>query len=158
MELSIFEISLRLGAALGLSALIGVERQFRQKPAGIRTNGLVGVGSALMTIVGIMGAQGAGADPTRIASIVVQGIGFLGAGIIIQASGGIRGLTTAATLWVVAGIGIACGFGFWAPAALVTALVLILLAIFGPLDVKLEEEGEKGTHPLFGRKNNRSPR
>ncbi len=152
MELSLLDISVRLGAATILSALIGMERQFRQKPAGSRTNGLVGLGSAAMTLTGLMVAQGIpDADVTRIASVVVQGIGFLGAGVIIQAAGSVRGLTTAATMWVVAGIGIACGFGFWQVALLVTILVLALLLIFGPLDTAIEEEGEK-RFSVFGKK------
>ena len=152
MELSLFDISLRLGVATILSALIGMERQFRRKPAGSRTNGLVGLGSAAMTLTGLMIANGMpDADVTRIASVVVQGIGFLGAGVIIQAAGSVRGLTTAATMWVVAGIGIACGFGFWQVALLVTILVLALLLIFSPLDAAIEEEGEK-RFSVFGKK------
>lgn len=153
MDLSFQEIALRLVAATVLSGVIGIERQFRRKPAGFRTNGLVGLGSALMTLVGVMAASDmAGVDSTRMGSIVIQGIGFLGAGVIIQASGAVRGLTTAATLWIAAGIGIACGFGFWQAALLTTILVFILLIIFDPFDAKLEEEGEKGM--LFGMNTN----
>ena len=152
MELSLFDISVRLGVATILSALIGMERQFRRKPAGSRTNGLVRLGSAAMTLTGVMVANGMPeSDVTRIASVIVQGIGFLGAGVIIQAAGSVRGLTTAATMWVVAGIGIACGFGFWQVALLVTILVLALLLIFGPLDAAIEEEGEKH-FSVFGKK------
>ncbi|HWQ99757.1 MAG TPA: MgtC/SapB family protein [Candidatus Methylomirabilis sp.] len=152
MELTLQDIALRLGVAMLLSGLIGVERQIRQKPAGFRTNGLVGLGSAAMTIAGLMLARDmVGVDPTRIASIVVQGVGFLGAGAIIQSAGSVHGLTTAATLWVVAGIGIAAGFGLWQIALLVTLFVLILLVIFGPLDARIEEGG-KGGFTLFRKK------
>lgn len=155
MELSLYDIAIRLGAATVLSALIGMERQFRHKPAGSRTNGLVGLGAAAMTLTGLMIANGMpGADVTRIASVVVQGIGFLGAGVIIQAAGSVRGLTTAATLWVVAGIGIACGFGYWSVALLVSILVLALLLIFGHLDSAIDEEAEKGIG-FFGKSHRR---
>jgi len=142
MELTLMEIVLRLVLAALLSGLIGIEREMRQKPAGVRTNALIGLGSSLMTLCGIYISSFAPAisDPSRIASIVVQGIGFLGAGAIIQASGSVRGLTTAATMWVVAGIGIACGFGFYWPAAITAFIVFVLLAIFGPLDAKLMGE------------------
>jgi putative Mg2+ transporter-C (MgtC) family protein len=144
MDLSFQEIAIRLVLATLLSGVIGIERQFRHKPAGFRTNGLVGLGAGLMTLTGILAAQNTmGVDSTRIASIVVQGIGFLGAGAIIQSAGAIRGLTTAATLWLAAGIGIACGFGFWQAALLATGLVLVLLVIFDPIDARIEEEGDK---------------
>src|SRR3989344_1246987 len=153
MDLSLLELTLRLTAATLLSGIIGIERQLHHKPAGFRTNGLVGLGSAVMTIVGITAAKDMpGVDPTRIASIVVQGIGFLGAGLIIQSSGAVRGLTTAATLWVVAGIGIACGFGMWQVALLAAALVLVLLVIFDPLDAKIDEEGDKKSMSFFRKK------
>jgi putative Mg2+ transporter-C (MgtC) family protein len=153
MELSLTEIAIRLFSATVLTSILGIERELHQKPAGLRTCGLVGVGSALMTLMGVMAAmQTPGIDQTRIASIVVQGIGFLGAGVIIQASGAIHGLTTAATLWVVAAIGIACGFGLWQPALLVTIISLILLAIFGPIDAKFEETCKDGFKGIFKRK------
>jgi putative Mg2+ transporter-C (MgtC) family protein len=153
MDLSLLDIALRLAAATLLSGIIGIERRLHHKPAGFRTNGLVGLGSAAMTLVGLMAASSTpGADPTRIASIVVQGIGFLGAGLIIQSAGAVRGLTTAATLWVVAGIGIACGFGMWHVAAIVAMLVLVLLVIFDPLDAKIEEESEKNGTSFFRKK------
>jgi putative Mg2+ transporter-C (MgtC) family protein len=137
------DIAIRLIIATILSALIGVERQVHGKAAGIRTNALVGLGSAAMTLSGILIAASSTSstvvDPTRMASIIIQGIGFIGAGAIIQASGAVRGLTTAATLWVVAGIGIACGFGLWEVALMVTLLVLILLIIFRYIDAEAEK-------------------
>ena len=140
-------IFLRLVFATILCGLIGIEREVRNKPAGIRTNALIGLGAALMSVMGAEIARTAPGvtDPSRIASIVVQGIGFLGAGTIIQARGSVHGLTTAATMWVVAGIGIACGLGFYGPAILVTLIVLLLLVVFGRLDAKLLKE-EKGNH------------
>jgi putative Mg2+ transporter-C (MgtC) family protein len=142
-NISFEDIAVRLIIATVLSSLIGVERQVHGKSAGLRTNALVGLGSAAMTLSGILMADSAVGssvvDPTRMASIIIQGIGFIGAGTIIQASGAIRGLTTAATLWVVAGIGIACGFGLWEIALIVTALVLILLVIFRYIDTEAEK-------------------
>ncbi len=139
MDLSMYEIGLRLVVATILCGLIGIEREYRKKPAGVRTNALIGLGASLMTLAGLYAASlaPASSDPGRIASIVVQGIGFLGAGAIIQSSGSVRGLTTAATMWVVAGIGIVCGFGYYLPAIYTSVIVIILLAIFGPIDAKL---------------------
>lgn len=139
MELTLQDMAIRLGVATLLSGLIGIEREVRQKPAGVRTNALIGLGSAVMTLSGFYAwslAPGS-TDPSRIASVVVQGIGFLGAGAIIQSSGTVRGLTTAATMWVVAGIGLACGLGFLQAAVVTTLIVLVLLAIFGPIDAKI---------------------
>lgn len=147
MELSLQEIAMRLTLAAVLTGLIGIEREVRHKPAGVRTNALIGLGAAVMTVSGLqISSLWAGAtSPDRIASIVVQGVGFLGAGAIIQASGAVRGLTTAATMWVVAGIGIAAGFGFYDIAIVTSVIVLALLAIFGPIDAQLMGlEGENG--------------
>jgi putative Mg2+ transporter-C (MgtC) family protein len=140
---SLSDITIRLVLATVLSSLIGIERQVHGKSAGLRTNALVGLGSAAMTLSGILIADAStktmAVDPTRMASIIIQGIGFIGAGAIIQASGAVRGLTTAATLWVVAGIGIACGFGLWEVAVIMTALVLIVLVIFRFIDAEADK-------------------
>jgi putative Mg2+ transporter-C (MgtC) family protein len=126
---------LRLLAAAALGGLIGLERELRDREAGFRTHILVCVGSALFTLVSAYGfrdflTSGSGvirADPTRIAAQIVTGIGFLGAGAIIRQGLSVRGLTTAATLWVAAAIGIACGAGYWAGAVIGTALTLLAL-------------------------------
>ena len=128
----------RLAMACGLGAAIGMEREIRDREAGIRTHLLVSLGSALFTIVSAYGfheflASGDNiirADPTRIAAQIVTGIGFLGAGAIIRDGLSVRGLTTAATLWVVAAIGMACGAGYYWPAVAATALTIFAL---GPL-------------------------
>lgn len=153
MELPLQEMIVRLLAAAILSGLIGIEREIRQKPAGVRTNALIGLGSAVMTLAGILAFTQfpQGSDASRIASIVVQGVGFLGAGAIIQSSGAVHGLTTAATMWVVAGIGIACGFGFYSLAGVTTLIVLVLLVIFGPLDAQLM--GDEAKQEARGLKN-----
>jgi putative Mg2+ transporter-C (MgtC) family protein len=137
-DISWGEIALRLVAAAALTGAIGLEREYRERAAGLRTHMLVGVGSALFTIVSAYAwgdfvfdrSRGTVFDPTRIAAQIVTGIGFLGAGAIIRQGLSIRGLTTAAGLWVVAAIGMAAGAGYWAAALLGTGVVLVGL---GPL-------------------------
>jgi putative Mg2+ transporter-C (MgtC) family protein len=118
------EISLRLVAALVLGALIGAEREYHRHPAGLRTMSAICVGSALFTALGTMVLN---TDPTRIAAQIVTGVGFLGAGAILRSGASIRGLTTAATIWVVAAVGMSVGFGYFILATICTALVLVLL-------------------------------
>lgn len=127
-----------LGLAFVLCALIGLERQFRQKAAGFRTHVLVGTGSATFTLVSAFGfAPVLGAevvlDPSRIAAQIVSGIGFLGAGVIFTRKNVIRGLTTAATIWVAAAVGMASGAGMPSLAIALTAVHLIALLLLGPL-------------------------
>jgi putative Mg2+ transporter-C (MgtC) family protein len=134
-SLSWQEALLRIVIAAGLGGAVGLERELRDHDAGFRTHMLVAIGSALFTIVSAYGfheflANGGAvvrADPTRIAAQIVTGIGFLGAGAIIRQGLSIRGLTTAATLWVVAAIGMAAGAGYYWGAVLTTAVVLISL-------------------------------
>jgi putative Mg2+ transporter-C (MgtC) family protein len=133
--LSGWDALLRLAMACGLGAAIGFEREIRDREAGIRTHLLVSLGSALFTIVSAYGFHAfltsgdniIRTDPTRIAAQIVTGIGFLGAGAIIREGLSVRGLTTAATLWVVAAIGMACGAGYYWPAAAATVLTLLAL-------------------------------
>jgi putative Mg2+ transporter-C (MgtC) family protein len=134
-DLSAGELALRLVAAAALGAAIGLERELREHEAGLRTHLLVSVGSALFTLASAYGFRSfltsgdavIRADPTRIAAQIVTGIGFIGAGAILRQGLTVRGLTTAATLWVVAAIGLACGAGYYYPAALTTAIVLFAL-------------------------------
>ena len=129
------EVLLRLALAGVLGASIGLERELREREAGLRTHLLVCVGSALFTIVSaygfrdflVNGGSVIRADPTRIAAQIVTGIGFLGAGAIIRQGLSVRGLTTAATLWVVAAIGVASGAGYYSAAAITTVLVILSL-------------------------------
>ena len=121
---------LRLLLAAALGAMIGFQREKSGKPAGLRTHILIGMGSALFTIVSIYGFGG-GADPARIAAGVVTGIGFIGAGVIFRGMRGdkVMGITTAASVWITAAIGLAAGAGLYimaAAAAVVTLLVLII--------------------------------
>lgn len=120
----------RITAAAGLGGVIGLERELDEKAAGLRTHMLVAVGSALFTLAGAYGFSDfprTAVDPTRVAAQVVTGIGFLGAGIIFRQGFTIRGLTTAASLWLVAAIGIAAGAGFWKGAVIATVVALISL-------------------------------
>lgn len=121
---------LRLSVAALLGIAIGVERELRKRPAGIRTSMLVSLGAALFTILSGVVAQHFGdSSSTRIASNIVQGIGFLGAGAILRDSGSIVGMTTAATIWVEAAIGMAAGAGLYTVAGFSTGLVLLSLVV-----------------------------
>ena len=119
----------RLLLAAGLGAAIGLEREYRQKPAGLRTNILIAVGSALFTILsGLMGHEAGTAD--RIAAQIVTGVGFLGGGAILRSGHSVQGMTTAATIWVNAAIGMAAGGGHFMLATFAAALTLIVVRIF----------------------------
>lgn len=120
-----FEIIIKLIVSAILGGLVGFEREVHRKPAGMRTHSLVCIGSALFTI---MSVSIIGAEPSRIAAGIVTGIGFLGAGMIFKAEDRVRGLTTAAELWVLAAIGLAVGMGFYF-AALITTLIVIFILI-----------------------------
>jgi putative Mg2+ transporter-C (MgtC) family protein len=129
------EVTLRLALAAALGGAVGLERELREREAGLRTHLLVSLGAAVFTLVSAYGFSdfnygakgGITLDPTRIAAQVVTGIGFLGAGAIIRQGLSVRGLTTAATLWVVAAIGMASGAGYYSVAVIGTALVLFSL-------------------------------
>lgn len=133
MEWSTFGAeALRLVAATVLGAAIGLERQFHQKNAGVRTHALVGLGAALFTIVGmhpwVLAHTPSSGDALRVAAQVVSGIGFLGAGVIFVNRDAVKGLTTAAAIWVSAAIGMACGAGM-VPLAVVTAILYLLVLL-----------------------------
>jgi putative Mg2+ transporter-C (MgtC) family protein len=135
--MSILEITLKLLLAVGLGGLIGLERETSQKPAGFRTNILICVGSTMVMIVSgliLQGKEGSGGDLTRIAAGVITGIGFIGAGTIIQAQGAVVGLTTGATLWAVGGLGIVIGAGYYLPAIIFTAIIILTLIIFRQIE------------------------
>jgi len=125
------DILIKLLISILLGALIGIERERRNRPAGLRTHILVSLGSSLFTITSIQFSKMyGGVDPSRVAANIVTGIGFLGAGTIMREGLTIRGLTTAATIWVSSAIGLACGMGYYLPAVITsisTFLVLILL-------------------------------
>src|SRR5947209_13096004 len=125
---------LRLTLAAVLGGIIGLERELKRRPAGLRTNIFICFGAALFTICSIELASHPGEDSTRIAAQIVNGIGFLGAGAILHARGSVTGLTTAATIWVVSAIGMAAGGGLFIPAIFATLLVFLALEILGMAD------------------------
>lgn len=132
LHITHLELFYRLGLAGIISGLIGLEREFHDSRAGLRTHVLVGLGAALFTIVGAYGfTEFQKVDPTRIAAQIASGIGFLGAGVIISDHRGkVTGLTTAASMWISAAIGMACGAGFYSAAIITTFIGLFTL---GPL-------------------------
>jgi len=139
MEISYWEIALRLLMAVLFGGLVGFERESHNRPAGFRTHILVCVGATLIMMLSAYGftemaGEGYLVDPSRIAAQVVTGIGFLGAGTILRHRGSIRGLTTAASIWVVSGIGLAVGIGYYAGAAMATFVVLISLLYLGRIE------------------------
>ena len=129
------EILFRLGSAAAVGALVGLNREITQKPAGMRTHALVSLGAALITLVSVQFALGATPrdDGAVIRAIqgIVTGIGFIGGGVILRLPQDetVLGLTTAATIWIVAGLGIACGFGAWDATLITAGLTLIILVV-----------------------------
>ena len=129
--------TIRLVVALALGAVIGLERQLKKRPAGLRTHMLVSLGSAIFTVIGLSLEP----NTSRIAEAIVTGIGFLGAGAIIAQGGRLRGITSAATMWVVAGLGLVVGVGDYLLAIIITALV------FGTLEIdRIKRFSETGTY------------
>ena len=133
MEATYTELTIRLSLALILGGAIGIEREYRAKEAGFRTHFLVALGSALFCVVSQFGFGIDLKDSSRVAAQVVSGIGFLGAGTIIFQKNVVRGLTTAAGLWVTAAIGLACGTGMYVAAAIATLMVLLGLEVLHAL-------------------------
>ena len=127
----------RLLLSAGLGAVIGFEREYRRKPAGLRTNILIAIGSALFTILSVSMTSGAG-DPSRVAGQIVTGIGFLGGGAILRNRDTVHGMTTAATIWVNAAIGVACGAAQYPLAIATTALTLVVLVVLPPIELYFE--------------------
>ena len=158
------ETCIRLLAALLAGACVGWEREWRDKSAGLRTHMLVALGAALFMICATEFAEAVGEenrgnhlqiDPLRVLQGIVGGVGFLGAGAILQSRGQVRGLTTAASIWAAAAIGVACGMDFYLIAATAVVLVLVTLSIFGRLAVRIfpessESAGEADSPPAIG--------
>jgi putative Mg2+ transporter-C (MgtC) family protein len=135
------EVAMRLGSAALIGGLLGLNRELRGKPAGLRTNALVSLGSAIL-ILGSLGVSGS-QEPTVEANVVsrvmqgiITGIGFLGAGVILRDTSGARvhGITTAATIWLTATLGMLCGAGVWSVAGLGVGLTLVILILGKPLE------------------------
>ena len=127
----------RLLLAAGLGAALGLEREYRQKPAGLRTNILIAVGSALFTILSLEVTRTVG-DPSRVAGQIVTGIGFLGGGAIMRNRNTVHGMTTAATIWVNAAIGVGAGMGQYSLATFTAALTLVVLVVLPPVEIYFE--------------------
>jgi putative Mg2+ transporter-C (MgtC) family protein len=138
------ELIKRLCLAAALGAVLGIEREWRQKYAGLRTNILIAIGSTLFTLMSIDLSASSGGDPTRIAAQIVTGIGFLGAGAIIRTGVDVRGLTTAAMIWVNAAIGVAVGGGEHRLAIIATAVTLVVLVLLNPVEAWIERRMPRG--------------
>jgi putative Mg2+ transporter-C (MgtC) family protein len=141
--LSFVEIVVRLLAAVAGGAVLGWEREAHRKPAGLRTQMMVGLGAATFTLVTLglghtFEAEGGAmtGGVSRMIQGIIGGIGFLGAGAIIQSRGSVQGITTAATIWVVGAMGIACGMGYYVLAGSATVLAMLILSLVGLLEMK----------------------
>jgi len=146
--ISDIDVIIRLLLIALLSGLIGIEREYHSRPAGMRTNVMVGIGSTLMTLASIqtfaLFPTAQNADPARISAQLVVGIGFIGAGVILRRGGRqVVGLTTAATMWVVCGLGIAVGMGLYTEALVASALVFVTLFLLTPIVMKIRSIAPK---------------
>ncbi len=135
------EISLRLGSAVLVGAVLGLNRELKGKPAGLRTNALVSLGSALLILSAIGITSGPGSERqadvvSRVMQGIITGIGFLGAGVILRDTSGtqVHGITTAATIWLTATLGVLCGVGLWLVALLGVGMTLLILVLGKPLE------------------------
>jgi putative Mg2+ transporter-C (MgtC) family protein len=142
MPIAFGELVVRLTLATLLGAVIGVERSYRRKPAGLRTNVLIAFGSALFSILSLEIGTGVG-TPDRIAAQIVTGVGFLGAGAILRTGASVQGLTTAATIWVNAAVGMAAGVGRYGVAIAGAAITLIVLAILPFVESRVEHSSDE---------------
>jgi putative Mg2+ transporter-C (MgtC) family protein len=135
-------MGLQISMAVILGGFVGYERETRMKSAGVKTNIMICLGACVFTAISLINynAQLSSNDPNRIAAQIVSGIGFLGAGAIIQSKGGVIGLTTAATIWMVAAIGVTVGMGYPFSAAMFTLTVLVVLKVIDPLLKKIRPE------------------
>lgn len=136
------ETLLRLGSGFGLGTVIGFERQYRARMAGLRTNALVAAGAALFVLLSAHGFHGVDADPTRVAAQIVSGIGFLGGGVILREGLSVRGLNTAATLWCSAAVGSLAGAGLYVMALAGTLVVVAVNVVLRPLGRMVDRRPE----------------
>jgi putative Mg2+ transporter-C (MgtC) family protein len=145
-------LMMRLLLSAVLGAAIGVNREMQQKPAGLRTHALVALGAALFTVIGLDLTAFGGRDPSAISRLVqgiVTGVGFIGGGVILRRddSKGIHGLSTAASIWVVAAAGVAAGCGLWRAAVTAILLALGILVLGAPIDRRLHPKPQPGNQP-----------
>lgn len=154
---SIAEIVMRISLAALFGGMVGYEREATNRPAGFRTHVLVCVGAALAMMTGEHAARlFPGSEPTRVGAQVVSGIGFLGAGTIMRAGFNVRGLTTAASLWAVSCVGLACGIGFYSGAIAVGVSIFIIMTIFKRVERGMWEKNTFKTAVIRSRKVRRS--
>ena len=143
IDLDATALAVRLGAALVAGAILGIDREMKKKPAGLRTHALVSLGAAIVVLATIASAQGNGDATSRAIQGIITGIGFLGAGVIMQyeTERRVEGLTTAASIWVAAGLGIACGAGLVELVVVAMGAILIVLVGFGWIERWLGRRG-----------------
>jgi putative Mg2+ transporter-C (MgtC) family protein len=134
-------IALRLGAAVIIGVAIGLDRELRHKPAGVRTIGLVALGSALAVLIVTFTSDDISAA-SRVIQGVLTGVGFLGAGVILHHRGTVEGLTTAASIWAAAVLGSGAGLGAWAPVTIGAGFTLVLLVVAGWIEYRLKHRDE----------------
>ena len=149
-----WDAAIKISVAALLGAIVGLERVWGGHPAGLRTNLLISMSSCLFTILSIDGfpLQGAAQDTARVAAQIVTGVGFLGAGVVMQSKRHVRGLTTAATIWLVAAIGMAVGTGIYSLAVFTTLLSTGLLVLLRPVSRRLGQQAGDGTGDGSGAK------
>jgi putative Mg2+ transporter-C (MgtC) family protein len=150
METVLSSTVVRLVVAAILGGAIGLERQLRHKPAGLRTNMFICFGAAMYTVLSDKLAGSIGGDHTRVAAQIIPGIGFIGAGSILHARGSVVGLTTAATLFVVASVGMAAGGGLYITAIFATIVILLALAVLGKVERKFQIHSTFVTYEVTG--------
>ena len=151
METVLSSTVVRLIVAAILGGVIGLERQLRRKPAGLRTNMFICFGAAMFTVLSDKLAGSLGGDHTRVAAQIIPGIGFIGAGSILHARGSVVGLTTAATLFVVASVGMAAGGGLYITAVFATVVILLALAVLGRLERRFSIHSTSVTYEVTGK-------
>lgn len=147
--MDLLDFGLRIGAALLAGLLIGIERELRNKNAGLKTNALVSLGAAVFVFISLHFRNESNVDITRVLGQVVTGIGFIGAGVILHKGSTVRGLTTAATVWCSAGAGCLAAVGLFKELMILTAVILFVNVFFGELDNyinrKMDRDPEKKT-------------
>ncbi|HEV8382256.1 MAG TPA: MgtC/SapB family protein [Gemmatimonadales bacterium] len=156
IEIFRLDLVLQIGLATLLAGAIGLERELGGKPAGLRTNILICIGSVLYThlsLAMLAGSGGipAGTDTTRVAAQIVTGVGFIGAGTILHARGAVVGLTSAATIWVVAAIGVALGSGYYLEGVATTLAVIVVLAGLGRMEKIVQSHSMRSTITIHAR-------
>ncbi|HLU81413.1 MAG TPA: MgtC/SapB family protein [Flavobacteriaceae bacterium] len=138
--MELHDFVLRIGAAAVAGVLIGIEREFKNKHAGLKTNTLVSLGATVFMITSLEFTGFKDADLTRVLSQIVVGVGFLGAGVIWKREGEIEGLTTAATIWCSAAVGCLASLAMYRELLIITALIIVINLLFGKIDNKIKEE------------------